>query len=583
MSDPKGKEKSTRPEWECKHVWHYIDKNVLCLANWDGTSWEALSKHSYKDCPIWHKCTKKFKYNESSKAFFYRPLEQDYVDAALPTVNHGAAVTFRYYCKVLGVDEPSKGSSKPQDSDEEVAAAVAEPEKPVTPPQAVQPKVVPAAPKKPATPRGVSTPLVPITTSSPQASGSANPPSYQTQGQGSQQPPPASNPPAYSKPTATGSQTTPNPGKSSGPPPPPAGNLTMSGTAPTPSKKIDHVPSFAGEGSLRERAVRCEEFLKKCEVYFRLAGGYTEATDKAAYALYNCTEGAWKWAENYVDHIENAAISTYPDNGVDKDFIIPLRNWGELRKLFRTQWCSFDQGQAAVQEIRELQYKNDIADFAAKYRSMAAQTDWNDAARRDNLRDRLPSHFKTLISQQVAIPKDYNEFINFVIQIGQQHEQLAQGTPRSTQGPPRGNGGFRGRGRGYFGRGGMAQNPRGGFGGGRNFQGPRLSREDRNKYMQEGKCFQCGQTGHLSRNCPNTSGRSGQPSGTTTGAANPNAAGKAGGAAYGQEREEESEYEGLNFRGAWRNEKPDLPWRTPYREYENVTLPSTGGMGQGKG
>ena len=43
---------------------------------------------------------------------------------------------------------------------------------------------------------------------------------------------------------------------------------------------------------------------------------------------------------------------------------------------------------------------------------------------------------------------------------------------------------------------------------GRNFNQnrfQRLSNEERNRFMQEGRCFICKQVGHISRNCPNRS------------------------------------------------------------------------------
>lgn len=323
--------------------------------------------------------------------------------------------------------------------------------------------------------------------------------------------------------------------------------------------KFPQPKAFDGKTDDLSGASKAREFISKCEIYFaHYDAEFKDHEVRARFVLFLCEESAYAWAAAYIDAMASKQGGLYDT----------AKKWEDFKKAFLAQFSSIDQKQSATRQLAQLRQSGKVSVYAAKFRELAAQTDWNDDSKIAVYYNGLRDTIKTTIATATSIPDKYEEYVNWTIRIGDRLDMAFTERSRPSNGPGRN------RNRRLPGSSSFSPGSGGRPGPSANSARSGLSREDAERHMRENRCFKCHQVGHRANDPafhpqPNASGR-GAPSASTSGAPP-----KAGNATYSRDHQVDddsrSEDQALELDAAsFRPSGSRLPWR----EFEEVTLPS---------
>ena len=135
--------------------------------------------------------------------------------------------------------------------------------------------------------------------------------------------------------------------------------------------------------------------------------------------IFLCTEDAYSWAKPYIPWIHDA-----PAAGAQNDYYDSLGDWDDFQTEFLEQFSSVDDVRTAERQLESLsQGSLGIAEFTAKFRGLATQVDWNEAACISAYRLRIRENLRNAIAASPQQPTDYNDYLNWVIKLGEQLEE----------------------------------------------------------------------------------------------------------------------------------------------------------------
>lgn len=277
--------------------------------------------------------------------------------------------------------------------------------------------------------------------------------------------------------------------------PPPADTVTAvssatAGTAPAPvlhttALHLSPPEKFSGESG------ECSSFLVSCDMHFEyLPSAFSTERSKVAFMVSHLTGRARAWAT--AEWSSDSAIC-----GSVEEFQQALRR-------------TFNPTSSDREKARELsninQNKDTVGDYAIRFRTLAADSGWNTMALCDIFFKGLSAQIREQLVP-LNLPSDLNSLITLAIRTDNRLRELhrSQNTPTPA-------------GSRHWSRA-TATTPSGQSSSGLPVPAPhrtmttdteepmqlgrtRLSPEERRRRLQEGRCFYCGQQGHLLASCP---------------------------------------------------------------------------------
>lgn len=222
--------------------------------------------------------------------------------------------------------------------------------------------------------------------------------------------------------------------------------------------------------------------------------------ERVLFALSLCSDAAFPWADIYIQELGTPTTSQETQYLRDA-----FSSWEEWVKQFNAHWHSMDEKESATQAVSRLNYNqwNSIVMFAGTFKDLAARTGWNNEAKQTIFKEKLPGWLQSAMANNVSQPANFEEWISWVIKLGQSKEADFSRKQQYNQGSSsagRGTWSGRSRGRGSFGnssfnRGFNSSRGRGtGFS--NNTQRSSLDPAKRAEYIREQRCFKCGEIGH---------------------------------------------------------------------------------------
>lgn len=316
------------------------------------------------------------------------------------------------------------------------------------------------------------------------------------------------------------------------------------------------------------------EFVDQLELFFDWYGTTTFDDEKRCHVTLSlCRDLAHKWAQAYL-HARNAKDKDAAGNKITLSTEVltrqaKLKSWEQFKQEFLAQFSSIDEVRSATEAVARLRHTGAIATYAAEFRQLAAQTEWNEASKIAMFRAHLNARTLDQISLAADEPTGYEAFVNWVIKLAersedrQSHSRPLTDSNRTNQRSSRGR--FRPRRTGNY-----SGNPRQ-YGVPDGNQSNCLSQQDRDRYIEEKRCFVCGKVGHMASD-PNFHPRGNNTTGGTrpggsTGAPPRNASMAAPN--YYNRLEDEGDDQPLTGASTSRT-----PWSQPWKEFEDVDLPT---------
>lgn len=296
------------------------------------------------------------------------------------------------------------------------------------------------------------------------------------------------------------------------------------------------------------------------------AATFTTDAHKVAYAMALCKDLAYAWTKPIMD--------AYLDPNAKKAAAGELKNakdlsdsWALFSTAFLQQFSAVDEALAAERAIAKLVQKGPIAEHTARFRELAAQTEWNDSAKLAAYRGGLRKDVGEIVSRFPDPPKNLDAYLNWVIKVAEgvendkgEHPPIGRSDSNNCS-RPRANASSRNGNRPTQTRSNNRFN---------------LTREEMARYRSENRCYRCGVVGHMA-NDPQFHPTSGSRGSTGKSSGNSGAATKTANVIHTQNRFQpldniEEEYdEGMNAVHL------DRPW-----EFEDLELYSAT-LGKGKG
>ena len=235
---------------------------------------------------------------------------------------------------------------------------------------------------------------------------------------------------------------------------------------------------FTGKGEA------ARNFLLEIDLYMRAnAHQYADDRDKVILLLSYCKEGT---AASWREHIHNTATleDKYP-------------TFDDLKANFIRSFITTDDKGEAMRQLQELKQTGSLDDYIQKFLMLISRAQITDfEASKSYFVKGLGKTMLDKISWQSTLPTDMPGWYALVRQLDQTHRYIqslrgghsasyskAQGSAASADVPME-------------------------------IDALRLSKEDRERFFREGRCFQCGKEGHISKDCPT---KRGQPRNPQTG------------------------------------------------------------------
>jgi hypothetical protein len=230
--------------------------------------------------------------------------------------------------------------------------------------------------------------------------------------------------------TTTGQTQPPaNPGNPGGGP---AATATGTNQPAGPSAKGFEFPKpneFTGAVDRVTGSTEAREWIASVKAYLQFHK-ISDESQQVYFALHLCKKKAYQWASIY---IKWWGTTPTPET---QEYVDVGQDWGKFEDRFFAQFATGNLSQVASDIIHDkLTYDKEkgIAEFAAKFRELANQTDWNNEAKRQTFRAILPPWIKSKLVSTTNVPRDYEEFVDFVVQIVEQQENFDGNTGRRNQ------------------------------------------------------------------------------------------------------------------------------------------------------
>ncbi|XP_077390531.1 uncharacterized protein LOC144027107 [Festucalex cinctus] len=237
---------------------------------------------------------------------------------------------------------------------------------------------------------------------------------------------------------------------------------------------------------------QCQAFLTECDIHFELSPqAFPTDRSRVAFMISHLTGRARDWATaEWARHSPTCSTAA--------GFSRALR-------------LVFDPTNMDREKTRELsnlrQGRESVNDYAIRFRTLAAKSGWNDTALFDHFLKGLSTAMQELLLP-VDLPGDLDSLISLAIRTGHRRRDLLQ-----TSGHQRGHGS------GFFWhpeargppQGALPQSPTAGRPSESDeepmqLDRARLSHHERQRRRQEGRCYYCGERGHLVVACPTKRG-----------------------------------------------------------------------------
>ena len=198
--------------------------------------------------------------------------------------------------------------------------------------------------------------------------------------------------------------------------------------ATAPGYKFPLPDPFDGKSDDLSGGSKAREFMDKCEVFFsKHSGDFGNAEDKVRFTFMLLKDAAWPWAAALIPALSN---NTHAQRGM-------VTNWATFKMAFLAQFSSVDQKAATTRELVKLKQTGKVSQYAAQFRELASQTEWNDDSKIAIYHTGLRGAIQHIISTSVTIPTTYEEYVNWTIQIGDRLDALSASKPQFTPSGPR--------------------------------------------------------------------------------------------------------------------------------------------------
>lgn len=230
----------------------------------------------------------------------------------------------------------------------------------------------------------------------------------------------------------------------------------------------------------------CRSFLVNCSLLFELnASSYSSERAKVATVITHLTGKAREWAT-----AEWARQSEV------------CQSFSEFSMALRQVFEHCTPGREAARGLLQIrQGRSRVSEYAIEFRTMAADSDWNNSSLCDAFLSGLSEEIKDLLAP-LDIPTDLNALISLAVKIDNRLvERKRERSQRATHLPTysrQQRAGERSPELSVSGSSSSPVAPEEPMQLGRT----RLSPEERQKRMSEGRCIYCGQHGHFLARCP---------------------------------------------------------------------------------
>jgi hypothetical protein len=251
------------------------------------------------------------------------------------------------------------------------------------------------------------------------------------------------------------------------------------------TKEIKLNPPKPFDGS-REKF---RKFLQDAELYMTINKKlYDNDLVKIGFVLSFMTEGqAAAWADQFVEEAEKAAAAANR-TGFD------LGTYDNFRKILKESFSAYDSPGDALSQMKSLRMKKDdsIVDHIAKFRSLVSESriDADSPVVIDMFRETLTAPLQRRIMTLENPPTTLKGWCDWAMKIDHNWKRMQLAIGRTQANQPKGKGQT---GKFYFPR--RERDPNA-------MDIDRLSMEERNKLMKEGRCFKCKGIGHRANECP---------------------------------------------------------------------------------
>jgi hypothetical protein len=255
--------------------------------------------------------------------------------------------------------------------------------------------------------------------------------------------------------------------------------------AATETKEIKLNPPKPFDGS-REKF---RKFLQDAELYMTINKKlYDNDLVKIGFVLSFMTEGqAAAWADQFVEEAGKVAAAANR-TGFD------LGTYDNFKKTLKESFSAYDSPGDALTQMKNLRMKKDdsIVDHIAKFRSLVSESriDADSPVIIDMFRETLTAPLQRRIMTLENPPTTLKGWCDWAMKIDHNWRRMQLAIGRTQASQPKGKGQT---GRFYFPR--KERDPNA-------MDIDRLSVEERNKLMKEGRCFRCKGIGHRANECP---------------------------------------------------------------------------------
>ena len=180
-----------------------------------------------------------------------------------------------------------------------------------------------------------------------------------------------------------------------------------------------------------QQGAKAREFMYRVKLHFlHDAALFTNEKDKSLFCLSYFTADTYAWGKPWLDELVAKAGDRYN----------AMRAFANFEKSFIAQFSSIDDIRTAEHELETFRQTGTVAAYTAKFRALVTQTEWDANAKKAAYRRGLKEGIRQAIAVAPSPPASYEEFLNWVIGIGDSIDQSHQSNP-NFQGSSRRRGG----------------------------------------------------------------------------------------------------------------------------------------------